>query len=145
MGWLDVIIFSVLKHSWSDERDKFEAQGPPVTKGNFMAVYARAHTRTFTESNIWAAFSKTGVVPYNPGVVTMEMMAPSLETSTTSLLPLGLVAPVREVVDLISRHKAWKRRHQEMADLDLEAQQRLGTNPKWAPHHTHLCNMGWHR
>ena len=49
---LDVIIFSVLKHSWSDERDKFEAQGPPVTKGNFMAVYARAHTCTFTESNI---------------------------------------------------------------------------------------------
>jgi hypothetical protein len=77
-----------------------------VTKLNFMAVYAKAHTCTFTESNIWAAFAKTGVVPYNPDVVTTQMMAPSLMTSTTSLLPLGLASPVREVVDLISHHNA---------------------------------------
>jgi hypothetical protein len=49
---LDVVIFSVLKRTWSDERDRYEAKGPPVTKGNFMAIYARAHTRTFTEGNI---------------------------------------------------------------------------------------------
>ena len=49
---LDVIIFSVLKCAWSDKRDRFEAQGPAVTKLNFMAVYAKAHTRTFTEGNI---------------------------------------------------------------------------------------------
>ena len=117
---LDVVIFSVLKRAWSDERDKFEARGPPVTKLNFMAVYAKAHVRTFTESNIRAAFSKTGIVPYNPDVVTMEMMAPSLETSTTSLLPLasGLASPVRELVDLISHHKARKRKQQEMEGLE---------------------------
>ena len=103
---LDVVIFSILKHTWSDEQDRFEAQGPTVTKLNFMAIYAKAHTRTFTKSNIQAAFAKTGIVPYNPGVVTTEMMAPSLETSTTSLLPLGLASPVREVVDLISHHNA---------------------------------------
>ena len=40
---LDVVIFSVLKRAWSDKRDWFEAQGPAVTKLNFMAVYAR-HT-----------------------------------------------------------------------------------------------------
>src|ERR1700761_474185 len=82
-----------------------------------MAIYAKTHTRTFTESNIQAAFAKTGVVPYNPDVVTMQMMAPSLSTSTTSLLPLGLASPLREVVDLISHHNARKRKCQETSDM----------------------------
>jgi hypothetical protein len=103
-----------LKRAWSDERDKFEARGPAVTKLNFMAVYAKAHVRAFTESNIRAAFAKTGIVPFNPDVVTAEMMAPSLETSTISLLPLGLASPIRELVDLISHHNARKRKRQEM-------------------------------
>jgi hypothetical protein len=125
---LDVVIFSVLKHAWSDERDKFEAQGPAVTKLNFMAVYARAHVRTFTERNIRAAFAKTGIAPYNPDVITTEMMAPSLETSTTSLLPLGLASPLREVVDLISHHNArkWKRQETEEAG---ESPQRAAVSP----------------
>jgi hypothetical protein len=110
---LDVVIFSVLKRAWSDERDKFEAQGSAVTKLNFMAVYAKAHIRTFTEDNIRAAFAKTGIVPYNPNVITTEMMAPSLETSTVSMLPLGLASPVREVVDLISHHNARKQKQWE--------------------------------
>ena len=37
-----------------------------------MAVYAKAHVRAFTETIIRAAFSKTGIVPYNPDVVTTE-------------------------------------------------------------------------
>ena len=123
---LDIVIFSVLKRAWSDERDKFEAQGSAVTKLNFMAVYAKAHIRTFTEINIRAAFAKTGIVPHNPDVVTTEMMAPSLETSTTSMLPLGLPSPVREVVDLISHHKAQKWKRQEVD----EAQEITNTAPE---------------
>ena len=119
---LDVVIFSALKRAWSDEWDRFEEQGPAVTKLNFLAIYAKAHTCTFTESNIWAAFAKTGVVPYNPDVVSMQMMAPSLRTSTTSLLPLGLASPLREVVDLISHHNARKWKCQKT--LDMLAQQR---------------------
>jgi hypothetical protein len=49
---LDIVTFSVLKQAWSDERDKFEARGPAMTKLNFMAVYAKAHVHPFTESNI---------------------------------------------------------------------------------------------
>ncbi|KAN0134144.1 hypothetical protein V8E53_008033 [Lactarius tabidus] len=45
-------------------------------------------------------------------------MAPSLMTSTTSLLPLGLASPVREVVDLISCHNTRKRKHQESTGLE---------------------------
>jgi hypothetical protein len=133
---LDVVIFSILKRAWSDERDKFEAQGSAVTKQNFMAVYAKAHIRAFTESNIRAAFAKTGVVPYNPDVVTDEMMAPSLETSTTSLLPLGLASPVREIVDLISHHNTRKRKRQETEIEDSDSAEALATatNPPSPPY-----------
>jgi hypothetical protein len=115
---LDIVIFSVLKCAWSDEQDCFEANGPAVTKLNFMAVYTKAHTCTFTESNIQAAFAKTGVVPYNPDVVTTQMMAPSLMTLTTSLLPLGLASPVHEVVDLISCHNTQKQKCWESTGLE---------------------------
>ncbi|KAF8227778.1 hypothetical protein L208DRAFT_1040059, partial [Tricholoma matsutake] len=67
---LDVVIFSVLKRAWSDEQDRFEAQGPAMSKLNFMTVYAKAHVCMFMESTICAAFAKTGIVPYNPDVVT---------------------------------------------------------------------------
>ena len=118
---LDVVIFSILKHAWSDERDKFEAQGSPVTKLNFMSVYAKAHIRTFTKHNIRAAFAKTGIVPHNPNVITTEMMAPSLETSTLSMLLLGLATPVHEVVNLISHHNARKQKQQETDEAEEKA------------------------
>ena len=44
------------------------------------------------------------------------MMAPSLETSTTSLLPLGLASPMHGLVDLISHHTARKWKCQEMEE-----------------------------
>jgi hypothetical protein len=78
-----------------------------------MAVYAKAHVWAFTESNILAAFKKTEIVLYNPDVVTADMMAPSFETSTSSLLPLGVPSPVRDIIDMISHHNAQKRK-QEM-------------------------------
>ena len=114
---LDVVIFSALKWAWSDERDRFERSGPVVSKTNFLAVYARAHVRAFTQANILAAFTKTGIVPFNPGVVTEAMMAPSLETSTSSLLPLPVASPVQELVDLISQHQACKRKREDDNDL----------------------------
>jgi hypothetical protein len=73
-------------------------------------------------------------MPYNPNVVTTAMMAPSLETSTTSLLPLGLASPVHEVVDLISQHKAWKRRREEMeASGDMQETTATSSNPSYMP------------
>src|SRR5271156_6508978 len=117
---LDVVIFSVLKRTWIDERDKFERQGSVVTKLNFMSVYARAHGRAFTKDNILAAFEKTGVVPFNPDVVTEDMMAPSLETSKSSVLPLEFPSPVKEMMDLISHHQA--RKHKRTEDDAYEDQ-----------------------
>jgi hypothetical protein len=110
---LDVVIFSVLKCAWSNKRDKFEKAGSVVSKLNFMSVYAWAHIRTFTKENILATFKKTGVVPFNPSVVTKAMMAPSIETLTSSILPLGFASPVQRMVDLISHHQAQKRKYEE--------------------------------
>jgi hypothetical protein len=110
---LDIVILSTLKRAWSDERDKFERTGPVISKINFLAVYAKAHVRAFTQANILAAFKKTGIVPFNPGVVTKAMTAPSLETSTSSLLLLPLASPVQELVDLISQHQARKRKQED--------------------------------
>lgn len=103
---LDVVIFSSLKRAWSDERDKFERTGPTVSKMNFVRVYAKAHVRSFTKENILAAFRKTGIVPFNPDVITDTMMAPSLETSVSTHLPLKLASPIQEIVDLVSHHRA---------------------------------------
>ena len=95
---LDVVIFSVLKWAWSDKWDKFKKSGHSVSKLNFLSIYARAHVHVFTKANILAAFLKTGIVPFNPDVVTAEMMAPSIETSISSLFPLTLTSPIQEVV-----------------------------------------------
>jgi hypothetical protein len=101
---LDVVIFSILKRAWSEERDKFERSGPAVSKVNFIGIYAKAHVRAFTKENILSAFRKTGVVPFNPNIINNTMMAPSLETSISTYLPLKLASPVQEIVDLVSRH-----------------------------------------
>lgn len=70
--------------SGTDEWDKKSA----VTKSNFLAVYARAHMRALTPENILAAFRKMRVVSLNPDMVTVQMMAPSLEIARSSTLPL---------------------------------------------------------
>jgi hypothetical protein len=49
---LDIVIFSILKCAWSDEQDRFEAWEFAVTKLNFIMAYAKAHTHTFTKTNI---------------------------------------------------------------------------------------------
>ncbi|RPD80572.1 DDE-domain-containing protein, partial [Lentinus tigrinus ALCF2SS1-7] len=98
---LDVVIFSVLKREWTTARGTFERQGRKVDKSNFLSVYAEAHMKSLTPENIRKAFKKTGVVPFNPDVVTSAMMAPSVETSTRAPLPLPQASPVRAVAALL--------------------------------------------
>src|ERR1700734_3960349 len=75
-------LLSVLKWYWAEEREKWEREkGEKVNKENFLAVYGTAHVRALTRKIISLAFRKTGVWPYDPSVVTTDMMAPSLESS----------------------------------------------------------------
>jgi len=92
------VIFGLLKTYWTEERDNYERKtGQKVSKTNFLKIYAAAHVRAFTESNIRAAFRKTGLVPFNPNIVTTEMMAPSIETSCEGSLPLVPSTPIRYI------------------------------------------------
>ncbi|RDB28659.1 Pogo transposable element with KRAB domain [Hypsizygus marmoreus] len=101
---LDVVIFATLKHHLNLERRIWqEKNGTPIDKTNFVGVYGRAHLRAFTAETIMAAFRKTGVWPFNPNVVTEEMMAPSKETSVEGHLPLVPPTPVRTIARLLEK------------------------------------------
>jgi hypothetical protein len=98
---LDVAVFGVLKQCWSEERDKWESEkGEKVTKSNFLAIYGAAHVRALTPETIKSAFRKTGVWPFNPKVVTDEMLAPALETSNQGHLPITPASPIQAVLQL---------------------------------------------
>ena len=98
---LDVVVFSVLKRHWAEEKTKWEENGGEVTKETFLKIYGEAHIRTLRPDLIQKAFEKTGVFPFNPDVISPEMMAPSKETSLEGPLPLTPPAPVRIATELL--------------------------------------------
>jgi hypothetical protein len=91
-----VAVFGVLKQCWSEELDKWEREkGEKVTKSNFLAIYA------LTSETIKSAFRKTGVWPFNPKVVTDEMLAPARESSNQGHLPITPESPVQAIIQLL--------------------------------------------
>lgn len=119
------MIFSPLKKNWTKARDQWERDGHTVDKTNFLRVYAEAHQQTLTEANIKAAFRKTGVIPFNPNVVTAAMMAPSETTSISTLAPIRQTTPVRFITDMVRDyidHQAIvEEKEQEDIDRDSDA------------------------
>lgn len=94
-------VFGVLKQCWSEERDKWESEkGEKITKSNFLAIYGAAHVRALTPETIKSAFRKTGVWPFNPKVITNEMLAPALETSNQGHLSITPASPIQAVLQL---------------------------------------------
>lgn len=99
---LDVVVFGPLKQQWSEEQDWFKSlTGQRITKQSFVSIYEKAHLKVLTPELIRTAFKKTGVWPFNPNLVTKEMMAPSLATSSRGCLPLPQSSPVRAVTSLL--------------------------------------------
>lgn len=87
---LDVVVFGPLKHYWTQERDEYEQKTrQKLDKTNFISIYSKAHQKAFTPETIRAAFRKTGIWPFNPDVVTEDIMAPSLVTSSVGHLPIS--------------------------------------------------------
>lgn len=102
MQGLDVVVFGVLKHFWTVERDRHEREtGGKVDKTNFLAIYGRAHLRTMNPDTIRAAFRKTGIWPLDPTVITDVMMALSKETSCEGHLPIEPASPVKAIAKLL--------------------------------------------
>jgi hypothetical protein len=77
-----------------------------MDKSNFLVIYGRAHVRALTSDNIKAAFKKTGIWPFNPDVVTEDMLAPSRETSCEAHLPLPPDDPAVNVLATMLRKLA---------------------------------------
>ncbi|KAH7917348.1 DDE-domain-containing protein, partial [Leucogyrophana mollusca] len=101
---LNVVIFSRLKACWANEKAQWQwDHGEELSKQNFLAIYGRAHNRALTPELVKAAFWKTGMHPFNPDVVTDEVMAPSQETSCLAHLPVVQTSPVHVVSQLIRR------------------------------------------
>lgn len=101
---LDVVIFSVLKRFLMEERDKwFRMKGQAMDKNNFLVIYAAAHIRALTPENVKAAFRKTGVWPYDPSVVTEQMLAPSKATSVQAHLPVPMSDPATDALATMFR------------------------------------------
>jgi DDE superfamily endonuclease len=99
---LDVGVFGVVKLYWTQERNKcLREKGERVTKENFLSIYGAAHIRALTPETIRSAFRKTGAWPFDPGVVTAEMMAPSLATSCQGSLPLPQPSPIRAIASML--------------------------------------------
>lgn len=98
---LDVVIFSPLKKNWSDARDDWERSSKRVDKMSFLEVYARAHFKTLTEANIKTAFRVTGIVPFNPDIITEDMMAPAWESSSAGLLPVTQHPVIQQLAEML--------------------------------------------
>ena len=67
---LDVVCFAKMKHQFRAEIKKFEnLHCHGVTKEDFAGVFGQAFLQAFDEDTVKAAFSATGVWPYNPDVL----------------------------------------------------------------------------
>jgi len=101
---LDVVVFSVLKKCWSEERDAYQTEtGDLVSKANFLSIYGKAHVRALTEENIRMAFKKTGVVPFDPNILSAQQFSPSRETTLEAAMPLSYPTPVKMICDAFAK------------------------------------------
>ena len=74
----DVVIFSTFKNYYTTEFQEWEREsGERVTKYNFLELIERPFRQTFTPSTIHSAWRATGLIPFNPSVITPEQMAPA--------------------------------------------------------------------
>ena len=99
---LDIVVFDVLKLYWMQAKEKWEREKrTTIDETNFLEIYGAAHMKAPTPKTIRMMFEKTGVVPFNPSIVTAEMMALSLESSYRSHLPLAPSSPMKIIMDLM--------------------------------------------
>ncbi len=95
---LDVGIFGVLKMNWGEACRKWaETHLEKIGKNNFFGIYGAVHTTSLTPSNIKSAWRKAGIVPFNPDVVSHDMLAPSLPSSTLAIFPIDQPSPVKKL------------------------------------------------
>lgn len=114
---LNVVVFAIIKRYLSEEWDKWEHKtGEKISKLNFLAVYDRAHNCALTPETIKTSFCKTGVWPFDPTIITKNMMASSKVTSFQAHLPVPPAMPVHVLADLLQKVSL----DDKVLDSDLE-------------------------
>lgn len=81
-----------------------------MTKENFLIIYSRAWIRTATPEVVKSAFEKTGVWPLNRNRISMQVMAPSQETSYRGSLLFTPPSPVHAVAEALSQSQSSQKR-----------------------------------
>jgi hypothetical protein len=97
---LDVVVFAAFKKLWTKRRADWISSNHPATFGKvaWLEVWSATFTEVMTTSTIRAGFEKTGIVPFDPSVVTHRMMAPSIAHSSRQSLPVPLASPIKRVM-----------------------------------------------
>ncbi|RDB16220.1 hypothetical protein Hypma_003112 [Hypsizygus marmoreus] len=109
MQGLDVACFGTLKTQFEHAKSEYEHHTSlDVDGSSFLEVYASAHRETFTPETVRAAFRLTGLIPFNPNIVTAEQQAPSLELSTHGTFPVPPPSPIKAILT------AFRRRHHDL-------------------------------
>ena len=101
---LDVVIFAILKLLLSKEHNKLlQDTGMAINKSNFLNVITNAYVQALTPRNIKTAFHKTGIHSFNPDIITLDMLAPSKETSLEANLPVETSNAAKIFADMLHR------------------------------------------
>ena len=96
---LDVTCFAKMKECWKEQLHLFEeTHGHDINKSDFAKVWGTAYLKAFTCELVKAAFSSTGIHPFNPEVIAPEQMKPSELTSIKSQFPLPQTSPTQAVM-----------------------------------------------
>ena len=101
---LDVVILAILKLLLSNKHNKLlQDTGMAINKSKFLSMITNAYVQALTPGNIKTTFRKTGIHPFNPDIVTSDMLAPSKETSLEANLPVKTSDAVKIFADMLCR------------------------------------------
>ncbi|KIY47076.1 DDE-domain-containing protein, partial [Fistulina hepatica ATCC 64428] len=100
---LDIICFAQMKTCWHEEIQAFEdAHMKSPTKADFTSLFGRAFIRAFMPDTVRAAFTKTGIYPYNPNIISIAQSKPSILSSIKGTFPLPMPLPVHAIMAAFS-------------------------------------------
>ena len=99
---LNVVCFAKMKHQFRAEIKRFEnLHCHGVMKEDFAGVFGQVFLQEFNEDTVKAAFSATGVWPYNPDAIRNEQLKPSLPTSIKGSFLIPQSSPVHTIISTL--------------------------------------------
>ena len=138
---LDVVCFAKMKHQFRAEIKKFEnLHHHGVMKEDFAGVFGWVFLQAFDEDTVKAAFSATGVWPYNPDAIRDERLKPSLPTSIKGSFPIPQSSPVHAIISVLGGYRptAFECSPTHFAPIPSSTHLPMSTSSsltfKWRPH-----------